>query len=143
MTVRATSSPLRSAPINRAIVDRICSMRACSCVYASQPPIRAELQVVDLGGEDVVRRQCCTGVVEVDQVLAAGVAARAAVTSIGMAATVSPSIRHAGRLCHRRSSSVTRGGVVESHHEVDVAIVGADGHRSGFGKLAMDLGRSS
>lgn len=29
---------------------------------------------------------------------------------------------------------VTRGGVVESRHEVDVAIVGADGHRSGFGQ---------
>ena len=28
---------------------------------------------------------------------------------------------------------VTRGGVVESRHEVDVALVGADGHRSGFG----------
>lgn len=39
---------------------------------------------------------------------------------------------------------VTRGGVVESHHEVDVAIVGADGHRSGFGKpQRWTLARSS
>ncbi|MEM9467624.1 MAG: asparaginase [Actinomycetota bacterium] len=39
---------------------------------------------------------------------------------------------------------VTRGGVVESHHEVDVAIVGADGHRSGFGRPQRPtLARSS
>lgn len=39
---------------------------------------------------------------------------------------------------------VTRGGVVESRHEVDVAIVGADGHRSGFGRPRRGtLARSS
>ena len=39
---------------------------------------------------------------------------------------------------------VTRGGVVESHHEVDVAIVGTDGHRSSFGKpQRWTLARSS
>ena len=39
---------------------------------------------------------------------------------------------------------VTRGGVVESRHEVDVAIVGADGHRSGFGRPQRGtLARSS
>ena len=38
----------------------------------------------------------------------------------------------------------TRGGVVESRHEVDVAIVGADGHRSGFGQPRRHtLARSS
>ena len=39
---------------------------------------------------------------------------------------------------------VTRGGVVESQHEVDVAIVGPDGHRSGFGRpQRLTLARSS
>ncbi|MEO0493903.1 MAG: asparaginase [Actinomycetota bacterium] len=39
---------------------------------------------------------------------------------------------------------VTRGGFVESRHEVDVAVVGADGHRSGFGQPRRPvLARSS
>lgn len=39
---------------------------------------------------------------------------------------------------------VTRGGFVESRHEVDVAIVGADGHRSGRGQPSRPvLARSS
>ncbi|MEM9522335.1 MAG: asparaginase [Actinomycetota bacterium] len=39
---------------------------------------------------------------------------------------------------------VTRGGTVESRHEVDVALVGADGHRSGFGRPQRPtLARSS
>ena len=39
---------------------------------------------------------------------------------------------------------ITRGGSVESRHEVDVAIVGSDGHRSGFGKPKRPtLARSS
>lgn len=34
---------------------------------------------------------------------------------------------------------VTRGHVVESRHEVDVAVVSADGHRSGFGQPARNV----